>query len=49
MKPQESKEVSAKVYQKPQLEVYGDLGTITQTLGNKTAVDGGGGKTNETN
>jgi hypothetical protein len=47
MELQESKHASAsegstrKVYQKPCLEVYGDLGMITQSIGTTGAVDAG--------
>ena len=47
MEPQESKRNSAsneqtkKVYQKPQLEVYGDLGEITQKINKHGHGDGG--------
>ena len=47
MEPKASKHASAseestkKVYQRPHLEVYGDLRTITETLGNTGFMDGG--------
>ena len=37
-----------KSYQQPELQVYGDLRDITQTLGNMGAKDGGSGKTHGT-
>jgi hypothetical protein len=38
-----SKELTKRAYQKPQLEVYGDLGEITGTMGKTGTIDGGTG------
>ena len=35
-----------KPYVKPQLQIYGDLREITQTVGEHAAADGGTGKSN---
>ena len=54
MKPQDnqqdsvSKELTKRAYQKPQLEVYGDLGEITGTVGKTGVLDGGTGSMNST-
>ncbi len=39
---------SKKTYQKPQLQVYGDLREITQTFAMAGKMDGGAGQTDKT-
>jgi len=39
---------SKKVYKQPELQVYGNLREITQSVGDKGTMDGGGGAANRT-
>ena len=39
---------SKKVYKQPELQVYGNLKEITQNVGDKGTLDGGGGAANRT-